>query len=137
MDLCLLLARSFAFNTQCDYALLLISWLSINKDVALITTEGPAGVSKCHDRLSPISTATEPIMDANNAICSGDEETLRAVAAGIIRSEVMINAPTNFIPTAITTPTISINTNLTKSVFTPSTAASSSLTVLELSLIHI
>ncbi len=58
-----------------------------------MTTEGPAGVSKCQDRLNPINTAIEPIIEANNAICSGDEETLRAVAAGIISREVMINAP--------------------------------------------
>lgn len=71
------------------------------------------------------------MMDANNAICSGVEDNLRAVAAGMISSEVMIRAPTNFIPTAITTPTISIKTRRIKSVFTPSTAASSSLTVLD------
>ncbi len=108
-----------------------MSWLSIKSKVALITTDGPAGVSKCHERLNPISTATEPIIEAKRAICSGEEDTFLAVAAGIINREVIISAPTNFMPTAITTPTINISTKRTKSVLTPSTAASSSLTVLD------
>ena len=98
---------------------------------ALITTEGPAGVSRFHENDRPDNTAATPNSEDRIAICSGVRENLRAAAAGIIISEVIKSAPTNFIPTAMTTPTSNIKTRRIKSVLIPSILASSSLTLLD------
>ena len=46
--------------------------------------DGPDGVSNCIDPHSPAATATQPPTAASAAICSGVEDSRRAVAAGMI-----------------------------------------------------
>ena len=53
----------------------------------------------------------------------------RAVAAGMINSEITSNIPTTFMPTAITAAIKSVNKIFIVAVATPSTRAKSSLTV--------
>lgn len=81
----------------CDY---FIDWLMINSPEAAITMEGPAGVSQRKDAPSPINTDIIPLILAVMAIFSGLFEIFRAVAAGIIKSEVINNAPIIFIAMA-------------------------------------
>ncbi|MNQ83915.1 hypothetical protein D3C85_990180 [compost metagenome] len=83
------------------------------------------------ERVSPPSTARQPIKAAKPAICSGVWLKRRAVAAGMISKDVMMSAPTNFIATAITRPINSISTQRSTSTRTPSTRASSSEMVME------
>ncbi|MCY1367412.1 hypothetical protein D9M69_543460 [compost metagenome] len=69
------------------------------------------------------------MMEAMIAICSGVEANRRAVAAGIIRSDVISKIPTIFIEMAITIASSSMKMMRDKAGFKPSARAISSLTV--------
>ncbi|CRZ49200.1 Uncharacterised protein [Vibrio cholerae] len=88
-------------------------------------------MSKCQDSANPPITLNTPSPIAQNAMASGVRERRRAVAAGMINSEPIIKAPTNFIPTAITKPISSIKIKRIRSVLVPSTKANSSFTLVE------
>ena len=70
--------------------------------------EGPDGVSHWNDANKPPATARIPIKPAKNAMDSGVRDNGRAVAAGIISSEMISKAPTTFIETAITVASSSV-----------------------------
>jgi hypothetical protein len=60
---------------------------------AATTMLGPAGVSHSSDPFRPIKTEIAPIIEAMTAMCSGEVENRRAVAAGIISSAVISRTP--------------------------------------------
>ena len=68
---------------------------------------------------------------AINTICSGVLAKRLAVAAGIIKSDVIISAPTNFILNAIVSAVKIIKINRIFLMLMPSTWASSGETVVE------
>ena len=74
----------------------------IKNNTAIITIDGPEGVSIWKDVSSPIKTEVTPINEAPTAICSGVLLNLLAADAGIIRSDVTSIIPTIFNDKAIT-----------------------------------
>jgi hypothetical protein len=69
---------------------------------AATTMLGPAGISHSSDPNNPPQTEISPMIDENKAICSGELDSRRAVAAGIINNAVISNTPTIFMEMAIT-----------------------------------
>ena len=86
---------------------------------------GPAGVSHSSDPSRPSQTDPTPTMAAMTAICSGDVEKRRAVAAGMISSAVISSTPTIFIDTAMTAAIRIMKTIFARSGCAPSAVASS------------
>src|SRR5690606_10404823 len=96
---------------------------------AITTIEGPDAVSQVREPNSPPTTAMVPRIAATTAIISGVALSRRAVAAGMISSEVISNTPTSFMAMAITDAIRIISTNRLASGRNPSASASSGLTV--------
>ena len=92
--------------------------------------EGPTGVLANQLTASPASTARVPSTLATAAICAGVWVSRRALAAGITSREVINNTPTVRMAPAISRASNNISSSRVRCTATPSTWASSSLTVM-------